>query len=226
MMATGPSILVVDNYDSFVYNLVQYLGELGASVQVARNDQVSAADLASMNLDGVLISPGPGYPRTAGNCIEIVRYCFAQSLPLLGVCLGHQALGEAFGAQIVPAPELVHGRASLVEHDHRGVFVGAPSPLVAGRYHSLVVSSASLPEVFEVTARSGDVIMGIRHRDAPLEGVQFHPESVLTQDGYLLLANWLTSCGSSEALQRATALNVRSREIRQSLPGPALQPTS
>jgi para-aminobenzoate synthetase component 2 len=179
-----------------------------------------------MNLDGVLISPGPGYPRTAGNCIDIVLYCFAQSLPMLGVCLGHQALGEAFGARIVPAPELVHGRASLVEHDHLGVFAGAPSPLVAGRYHSLVVSPVSLPEVFEVTARSGDLIMGIRHREAPLEGVQFHPESVLTQDGYLLLANWLTTCGSTVALERATALNARSREIRQSLPGPALQPTS
>jgi para-aminobenzoate synthetase component 2 len=221
-MVPSPSILVVDNYDSFVYNLVQYLGELGASVRVARNDEVASDDLADMELDGVLISPGPGYPRNAGNCIEIVRYCFAHSRPMLGVCLGHQALGEAFGAQIVPAPQLVHGRSSLVEHSNVGVFVGAPSPLVAGRYHSLVVSSESLPDLFEVTARSGDLIMGIRHREAPLEGVQFHPESVLTQDGYLLLANWLTTCGSTVALERATSLNERSRELRQSLPAPAL----
>jgi para-aminobenzoate synthetase component 2 len=221
-MTPSPSILVVDNYDSFVYNLVQYLAELGASVRVKRNDEVDSDDLADMKLDGVLISPGPGYPSGAGNCIEIVRYCFTHSLPMLGVCLGHQALGEAFGAQIVPAPELVHGRSSLVEHSNVGVFVGAPSPLVAGRYHSLVVSSESLPDLFEVTARSGDLIMGMRHREAPLEGVQFHPESVLTQDGYLLLANWLTTCGSTVALALATSLNERSRELRQSLPAPAL----
>jgi para-aminobenzoate synthetase component 2 len=225
-MTAGPSILVVDNYDSFVYNLVQYLGELGASVSVARNDAIGASDLAALQLDGVLISPGPGYPATAGNCIEIVRYCFENSLPMLGVCLGHQALGEAFGADIVPAPELLHGRSSLVEHTNMGVFVGAPSPLVAGRYHSLVVSPSSLPDDFEVTARSGELIMGMRHRTAPLEGVQFHPESVLTQDGYLLLANWLSVCGSSEALEKATELNRRSNEIRRSLPNSNLQPTS
>lgn len=225
-MTTGPNILVVDNYDSFVYNLVQYLAELGASVTVLRNDAVGASDLVSLQLDGVLISPGPGYPATAGNCIEIVRYCFEKSLPMLGVCLGHQALGEAFGADIVPAPELLHGRSSLVEHTNVGVFVGAPTPLVAGRYHSLVVASSTLPEAFEVTARSGDLIMGMRHRDAPLEGVQFHPESVLTQDGYLLLANWLTSCGSSVALERATELNRRSAEIRRSLPQSNLAPTN
>ena len=220
-MAPSPSILVVDNYDSFVYNLVQYLAELGASVRVKRNDEVDSNDLADMRLDGVLISPGPGYPSGAGNCIEIVRYCFAHSLPMLGVCLGHQALGEALGAKIVPAPELVHGRSSLVEHTNVGVFAGTASPLVAGRYHSLVVSSESLPDAFEVTARSGDLIMGIRHREAPLEGVQFHPESVLTQDGYLLLANWLTTCGSTVALALATSLNERSLELRESLPAPA-----
>jgi para-aminobenzoate synthetase component 2 len=221
-MAASPHILVVDNYDSFVYNLVQYLGELGATVTVARNDEVGANDVAAMDVDGVLISPGPGYPSTAGNCIEIIVQCFKTSLPMLGVCLGHQALGEAFGAQIVPAPELVHGRSSLVEHNGTGVFAGVASPLVAGRYHSLVVAPDSLPDVFAVTARSGDLIMGMRHRDAPLEGVQFHPESVLTQDGYLLLANWLVTCGSIEALDRSAPLNERSAEIRQSLPGPAL----
>jgi para-aminobenzoate synthetase component II len=155
-----------------------------------------------------------------------VRYCYENSLPMLGVCLGHQALGEAFGADIVPAPELLHGRSSLVEHTNVGVFVGAPTPLVAGRYHSLVVSSSTLPQAFEVTARSGDLIMGMRHRDAPLEGVQFHPESVLTQDGYLLLANWLSTCGSMVALDRATELNQRSSEIRRSLPQSNLAPTN
>jgi para-aminobenzoate synthetase component 2 len=217
-MTSGPSILVIDNYDSFVYNLVQYMGELGASVQVQRNDVVDASDLASMDVDGVLISPGPGYPVSAGNCIEIIQYCAANDRAMLGVCLGHQALGEAFGATIVPAPELLHGRSSLVEHDDVGVFHDMPSPLVAGRYHSLVVSPVNLPDVLEVTARSGELIMGLRHRDAPLEGVQFHPESVLTQDGYLLLANWLAQCGFAQALELAEELNERSNDVRQSLP--------
>jgi para-aminobenzoate synthetase component 2 len=217
-MTSGTSILVIDNYDSFVYNLVQYLSELGATVEVRRNDAVDAQDLASMRVDGVLISPGPGYPASAGNCIEIVQYCAENQLAMLGVCLGHQALGEAFGARIVPAPELLHGRSSLVEHDDVGVFHDVPSPLVAGRYHSLVVSPEGLPNVLEVTARSGELIMGLRHHDAPLEGVQFHPESVLTQDGYLLLANWLVACGFAEALDRAGALNERSDEVRRSLP--------
>jgi para-aminobenzoate synthetase component 2 len=219
-MTTGPSILVVDNYDSFVYNLVQYLFELGASVRVLRNDKVSAADLEGADFDGILVSPGPGYPSSAGNCIEIIRYCGEHALPMLGICLGHQALAESYGAEVVPAPELVHGRSSLVTHEGHGVFAGAPSPLVAGRYHSLVVTESTLGEDFEVTARSGDLIMGIRHRDLPLEGVQFHPESVLTQDGYLLLANWLTTCGSSVALERSRALNVRSNAIREALPEP------
>lgn len=219
-MATGPSILVVDNYDSFVYNLVQYLSELGASVTVFRNDEVAASDLAHASYDGVLISPGPGYPRNAGNCIEIIQYCGEHGIPMLGICLGHQALGEAYGAEVVPAPELVHGRSSLIEHEGLGVFVGAPAPLVAGRYHSLVVRESSLGDDFEITARTGALVMGMRHRTLPLEGVQFHPESVLTQDGYLLLANWLTTCGSSEALSRAKELNERSNSIRQALPSP------
>jgi para-aminobenzoate synthetase component 2 len=220
-MVQGPSILVIDNYDSFVYNLVQYLGELGASVRVMRNDQVAAADIAALGVDGVLISPGPGYPRSAGNCIEIIHHCFDHSLPMLGVCLGHQALGEAFGARIVPAPQLVHGRSSLVEHEGLGVFAGVARPLVAGRYHSLVVEPSALPAALEVTARSGGLIMGMRHREAPLEGVQFHPESVMTQDGYRLLANWLVTCGPSDALERAGALDRRSDAIRASLPEPA-----
>lgn len=219
-MANGPSILVVDNYDSFVYNLVQYLGELGANVTVARNDVIGPDKLKDQRFDGVLISPGPGHPRDAGECGAIIHYCAETSLPMLGICLGHQALGESFGANVVSAAQLVHGRSSLIEHYELGVFAGMPQPFVAGRYHSLVVDATSLPPLFEVTARAGDLIMGIRHRDAPLEGVQFHPESVLTQDGYLLLANWLESCGSADAQLRARELNERSNEIRRALPRP------
>jgi len=220
-MAKSPSILVVDNYDSFVYNIVQYLGELGANVQVLRNDEVSASDLEAMKLDGVLISPGPGHPSDAGNCIEIIMYCAENTLQLFGVCLGHQALAEAFGGVVSSAPELVHGRSSLVTHNNTGVFAGAPNPMVAGRYHSLVVQDATLPDVFEVTARTGDLIMGMRHKTAPLEGVQFHPESVLTESGYLLLANWLERCGASDAVAKSGELNKISALTRQALPHPA-----
>ena len=219
-MVRSPLILVVDNYDSFVYNLVQYLGELGAHVQVARNDQVTPDDLLAGHFDGVLISPGPGHPRDAGNCVSLVQYCGRHDIPMLGICLGHQALGEAYGAQIVPAPQLVHGRSSLIEHEGLGVFAGMARPFVAGRYHSLVVEEATLPDEFEVTARAGSQIMGIRHRSAPLEGVQFHPESVLTQDGYLVLANWLEVCGSLDARERARELNATSNEVRRALPDP------
>ncbi|MFI5036530.1 MAG: anthranilate synthase component II [Acidimicrobiales bacterium] len=216
-MTRGPSILVIDNYDSFVYNLVQYLGELGATVEVRRNDQVDADVLADWAPDGVLISPGPGHPRDAGRCLEVIQYCAAQGLPMLGVCLGHQALGEAYGARIVAAPELVHGRSTLVEHGGVGVFAGAPNPLVAGRYHSLVVDGATLPDCFELTAWSGGLVMGIRHRALPLEGVQFHPESVLTQAGYLVLANWLSACGSRDALDAAARLDRAGEEVRRAL---------
>ena len=219
-MSSGPSILVVDNYDSFVYNLVQYLGELGASVTVRRNDQVEARDLGSMDLDGVLVSPGPGHPRDAGNCLEIIRECADAGRPMLGVCLGHQALGEAFGATVGAASELLHGRSSLVEHEGVGVFAGVANPLVAGRYHSLVVEEVGLPDELEVTARSHGLIMGMRHRKLALEGVQFHPESVLTEDGYLILANWLSECGSSDARSRAVALGARITEVREALPRP------
>jgi len=219
-MSEGPSILVVDNYDSFVYNLVQYLGELGALVTVRRNDEVSARDVALGHFDGVLISPGPGYPSTAGNCLEIVRQCGESGPPLLGVCLGHQALAEAFGGRVLVAPELLHGRASLVTHDDAGVFRGVANPLVVGRYHSLVVVDEGLPDVFEVSARSNGLVMGIRHRSLDLEGVQFHPESVLTQDGYLMLANWLERCGARDVVSKTKELGRRADHVRAALPQP------
>ncbi len=221
-MSRTPRLLVIDNYDSFVYNLVQYVGELGADVEVVRNDRITAREVASARFDGVMVSPGPGYPRTAGNCLDIIRHCGDESIPMLGICLGHQALGEAYGARVVPAPELLHGRSSVVSHSGAGVFAGLPEPMIAGRYHSLVVEATTLPACFEVTATSGELIMGIRHRSAPLEGVQFHPESVLTQHGYRLLANWLARCGSDVAVARAEALVEVSEAIRRSLPSPAL----
>jgi para-aminobenzoate synthetase component 2 len=190
-MSTELTILVVDNYDSFVYNLVQYLGELGAKVVVRRNDDVAARDMDALGVQGVLISPGPGHPRNAGNCLELVQYCAELGLPLLGVCLGHQAIAEAFGGDVAVAPELLHGRASLVTHDDTGVFKGVSNPLIVGRYHSLVVLDEGLPSELEVTARSNGLIMGMRHRTFDLEGVQFHPESVLTDEGRELLANFL-----------------------------------
>ncbi|MGH3733472.1 MAG: anthranilate synthase component II [Acidimicrobiales bacterium] len=219
-MSPGPSILVVDNYDSFVYNLVQYLGELEARVTVRRNDDVGASDLEALGVDGVLISPGPGRPNTAGNCLAIVRQCGDLSLPMLGVCLGHQVLAEAYGGRVDVAPELLHGRASVVTHDGAGVFAGVSNPLVVGRYHSLVVMEDSLPDVFEVSATSNDLIMGVRHRSLDLEGVQFHPESVLTQDGYLILANWLERCGAVGAVERASTLARRADDVRAALPQP------
>ena len=159
-MSAALSILVIDNYDSFVYNLVQYMAELGAEVTVRRNDEVTVADVAAMKPDGVLVSPGPGHPRDAGNCVEIIRYCAQQRIPMFGVCLGHQALGEAFGATIDRAPELLHGRSSLVAHENVGVFEGVSNPLVVGRYHSLVVEDEGLSPEFDVTARSHGLIMG------------------------------------------------------------------
>ena len=219
-MSVAPSILVVDNYDSFVYNLVQYMAELGAEVTVLRNDEVTAAQVAELSPDGVLVSPGPGHPRDAGNCVEIIRFCADRQIPMFGVCLGHQALGEAFGATIDRAPELLHGRSSLVDHEGQGVFAVVSNPLVVGRYHSLVVKDEGLPTEFNVTARSHGLIMGMRHRTLPLEGVQFHPESVLTQDGYRMLANWLHECGSTDALEKSKALSKRMDAVRAALPQP------
>ncbi len=197
-------ILVVDNYDSFVFNLVQYLAQLGAEVDVRRNDEVTPDE--ARGYDGVLLSPGPGTPEDAGVCMDIVREC-AGDVPIFGVCLGHQAIAAAFGATVGRAPELLHGKTSEVFHQDAGVLVGLPSPFTATRYHSLAVQPASVPAELEVTgSTSGGIIMALRHRSLPVEGVQFHPESVLTEGGHAMLANWLAECGDPEARERATHL--------------------
>lgn len=199
----GVQILVVDNYDSFVFNLVQYLGQLGVEATVWRNDDPRLAmpdagplSPAAARFDGVLLSPGPGTPQRAGVSVPMVRACAAAGTPLLGVCLGHQAIGVAFGAVVGRAPELLHGKTSTVHHANTGVLQGLPDPFTATRYHSLTIEPDTLPGVLEVTAttRSG-VIMGVRHTELPIHGVQFHPESILTESGHRLLANWLACCG-------------------------------
>lgn len=200
------SILVVDNYDSFVYTIVGYLNQLGASTVVVRNDAVPPADERG-GFDGVLISPGPGTPSEAGRSMQVIRDCAVAGLPMLGVCLGHQALGEVFGAVVTHAPELMHGKTSQVEHSGQGVLAGLPSPFTATRYHSLAVVDGTVPDELEVTARANGIIMGLQHRTLPLHGVQFHPESVLTQGGHRLLANWLAICGDDEAIARSAGLH-------------------
>ncbi|MGH9075992.1 MAG: anthranilate synthase component II [Acidimicrobiales bacterium] len=188
-------VVVVDNYDSFVYNLVQYLGELGAEPVVVRNDAVAVGDVVAMAPAGILVSPGPGRPAEAGISKALVAAA-AGSVPVLGVCLGHQCIAEVFGGRVARAAVLMHGKTSQISHDGRGVFAGLPRPLVATRYHSLVVAPDDLPADLEVSARSEDgTIMGLRHRHLEIEGVQFHPESVLTEAGHQLLANWLATCG-------------------------------
>jgi para-aminobenzoate synthetase component II len=202
-------VLVVDNYDSFVFNLVQYLGQLGAEVEVRRNDAIGIDDPLVSGADGILLSPGPGRPEDAGICVELVR-AVGEITPILGVCLGHQAIAVAYGGTVVRAPELLHGKTSEVEHDDVGVLHGLPDPFVATRYHSLAVLDDDLPPELEVTARtSGGVIMALRHRDQPVEGVQFHPESVLTQGGHRMLANWLATCGDPAAGARVPELAER-----------------
>ena len=184
-------VLVIDSYDSFVYNLVQYLGELGSKPQVVRNDQVTVAEVLAIHPDAVLLSPGPGRPEDAGIlCASITAFAEA-GVPVLGVCLGHQAIGHVFGASVVRAPQLMHGKTSAIEHNGAGVFAGLPSPLTATRYHSLVIDPATVPDCLEVTARADGIIMGVRHRELPIEGVQFHPESILTEAGHDLLRNFL-----------------------------------
>ena len=191
-------ILVVDNYDSFVFNLVQYLQQLGAEVVVKRNDEVNAESIN--DFDGVLLSPGPGTPEDAGACIEIVNAAIEKHKPLLGVCLGHQAIGAALGGKVSRAPELLHGKTSQVQHKNEGVFKDLKSPFRATRYHSLAIEKASVPAELAVTATTEEgVIMGVKHKSAPMEGVQFHPESVLTEGGHHLLANWLTEVGDTNA---------------------------
>ncbi|MEO7745249.1 MAG: aminodeoxychorismate/anthranilate synthase component II [Actinomycetota bacterium] len=198
-------ILVVDNYDSFVFTIVGYLTQLGATCEVVRNDAVSPQEAAAY--DGVLVSPGPGTPQDAGVSVAMIEACAQRAQPMLGVCLGHQALGVAFGAVVGRAPELLHGKTSLVEHTGDGVLAGLPSPFTATRYHSLTIEPGTVPAELEVTGRTaGGVVMAVRHRELPLEGVQFHPESVLTQGGHRLLANWLAGCGDPDAVARSQGM--------------------
>lgn len=199
-------VLVVDNYDSFVFNLVQYLYQLGAECEVVRNDEVSL-EHAQDGFDGVLLSPGPGAPEQAGVCVDMVRHCADTGVPVFGVCLGMQSMMVAYGGVVGRAPELLHGKTSPVLHEGAGVFQGLPSPFTATRYHSLAAEPATLPAELEVTAWTADgIVMGLRHRELPVEGVQFHPESVLTEHGHLMLANWLVRCGDTGAVERSAGL--------------------
>jgi para-aminobenzoate synthetase component II len=199
-------ILVIDNYDSFVFNLVQYLGQLGAECEVRRNDEITVRDVGRFGAAGLLLSPGPGVPERAGIMLDVIT-AYAGELPILGVCLGHQAIGAAFGGTVTRAPELLHGKTSEVHHKGAGVLAGLPDPFTATRYHSLAVLGDTLPAEIEVTGRTDSgVVMAIRHRALPIEGVQFHPESVLTEGGHIMLANWLAVCGLPDALDRAPEL--------------------
>jgi para-aminobenzoate synthetase component 2 len=203
-------VLVIDNYDSFVYTLNGYLLQLGAETDVLRNDTFSDSDAAARlaEYDAVLVSPGPGKPADAGVSVAIVKAALAAATPLLGVCLGHQAIAEAFGATVTNADELMHGKTSLIEHDSSAFYTGVPQPFTATRYHSLAVVDGTVPDDLVVTSRTaGGVIMGLRHREAPIHGVQFHPESVLTEGGYLMLGNWLAASGLPEAAETAKHLS-------------------
>jgi para-aminobenzoate synthetase component 2 len=209
-------ILVIDNYDSFVFNLVQYLGQLGAECEVRRNDEITVAEVADFGAAGVLLSPGPGTPDRAGIMMDVIKE-YAGKLPMFGVCLGHQAIGAAFGGTVTRAPELLHGKTSTVQHKGIGVLAGLPDPFTATRYHSLAVLPETLPEEIEVTGwTESGVVMAMRHRTLPIEGVQFHPESVLTEGGHTMLANWLASCGLPEALERAPELAAEVETRRRS----------
>jgi anthranilate synthase component 2 len=188
----APRVLVIDNYDSFVYNLVQYLGELGAEPIVVRNDEFDLAGLQDFAPDLLLVSPGPGRPEDAGVSSAAIEHFGSNGVPVLGVCLGHQCIGQVFGGSVIAAPEIMHGKTSMIHHQSDGVFAGLENPFEATRYHSLVVDASSVPDVLEVTAHTSDgVVMGLRHRTLPIEGVQFHPESILTTSGHHLLGNFL-----------------------------------
>jgi para-aminobenzoate synthetase component II len=209
-------ILVIDNYDSFVFNIVQYLGQLGAECVVRRNDEVTVEEVAAFGASGILLSPGPGEPLRAGIMMETIR-AYAGKLPIFGVCLGHQAIGAAFGATVDRAPELLHGKTSSVRHKGVGVLAGLPEPFTATRYHSLAVLPETLPDELEVTGwTESGVVMAMRHRTLAIESVQFHPESVLTEGGHTMLANWLSSLGLPEALDRAPALAAEVETRRRS----------
>lgn len=210
----APRILVVDNYDSFVYTIVGYLDQLGAETVVVRNDAVPSPDedgkfhdTDGTLFDGVLVSPGPGTPRDAGSSEDVIRACAQSKTPMLGVCLGHQALAEVYGGTVTHAEELMHGKTSKVEHHSGGVHAGLPSPFTATRYHSLAVVRSTVPDVLEITSETADgVVMGLQHRELPLHGVQYHPESVLTEGGHRLLANWLELCGAEGAVARSAGM--------------------
>ena len=204
-MSPVTRILVVDNYDSFVFTIVGYLQQLGAQCEVVRNDAVSPRDGA--DFDGVLVSPGPGIPEEAGVSMAMIDACAGRAQPMLGVCLGHQALGVVCGATVGRAPELLHGKTSQVLHDGSGVLAGLPSPFTATRYHSLTIDPPTLPAELVPNGHTGSgIVMAVRHRDLPLHGVQFHPESVLTRGGHRLLANWLELCGATDAVERSAGL--------------------
>ena len=199
-------ILVIDNYNSFVYNIVQYLGQLGAVCTVVRNDEIPVAK--ALEFDGVLISPGPGTPEAAGISIAMIKFCAEKKIPLFGVCLGHQAIGVAFGATVSRAPELMHGKTSEIIHNCEGVFANLPSPFTATRYHSLAIERATVPNELQITGQTeGGIVMSVRHKSLPIEGVQFHPESVLTEHGHAMLANWLTECGDKNAQAKSIGLS-------------------
>lgn len=203
-------ILVVDNYDSFVFTLVGYVQQFGAETTVVRNDELTAQEARELarEHDGVLLSPGPGAPADAGVCLDLVHWAAEEDKPLLGVCLGHQAIAEAFGGTVSHSPELMHGKTSELTHDGTGVFSGVRMPFTATRYHSLAIQDGTLPEELTATARTDSgIIMGVAHRSAPIHGVQFHPESVLTQDGYLMVGNWLESVGLRGAAGRARGMS-------------------
>ena len=206
-------LLMIDNYDSFTFNLVQYFGELGEDVRVFRNDEITLEGIAGLNPDRLVLSPGPCSPAEAGICIDAIK-AFTGKLPLLGVCLGHQAIGVAWGGVVERAPELLHGKTSLVHHDGAGVLAGLPDPFVATRYHSLSIRPDTVPAELEVTGRTeSGVVMAVRHRELPVEGVQFHPESVLTEGGHRMLANWMASAGHPVAEPVVAALTAETAEV-------------